>query len=311
MDRRVRSPQATGQNTPFVRRQLGASRGAIRLTARKPWSSVRVASAHGEPVAQTQTGVGGTRVKRVAGWWAVVTVWTTESAMAAVPGDGMDLWHLMLGSGWTVRGVLLILVGASVACWGIAAAKEVELRRAKDQSERFIKVFWDAKNLAAIQAASADLEQSPVAQVFRAGYKELLRFTRARRGEDDPEFGGIENVTRAMLRARTEELTRLEHGLTFLATTASAAPFVGLFGTVWGIMTAFMGLSSSGSSSSIQAVAPGIAEALIATAVGLAAAIPAVVMHNRFARQVRVLTADMETFASEFLNIAERHLIRK
>src|SRR5207237_181075 len=97
--------------------------------------------------------------------------------------------------------------------------------------------------------------------------------------------------------------------LTFLATTASTAPFIGLFGTVWGIMTAFRGLSTT-TSSSIQAVAPGIAEALIATAVGLAAAIPAVVMHNRFARQVRVLTSEMDTFASEFLNIAERHFLK-
>jgi biopolymer transport protein TolQ len=240
--------------------------------------------------------------------WSLVAV--GSAAAAAGPAQGVDLWHLMLGSGWTVRVVLLILGSCSVATWGIAGAKEIELRRAKEQSERFIKVFWDAKNLAAIQAASSDLEASPVAQVFRAGYKELLRYTRARRGDDEIDFGGIENVQRAMSRARTEELTRLEHGLTFLATTASTAPFVGLFGTVWGIMTAFMGLSAE-TSSSIQAVAPGIAEALIATAVGLAAAIPAVVMHNRFARHVRVLTADMETFASEFLNIAERHLIRK
>jgi biopolymer transport protein TolQ len=246
----------------------------------------------------------------VAGVTLTVVAGVARAATAADAAAGIDLWHLMLGSGWTVRAVLLILVSASVATWGIAGAKEIELRRAKEQSARFIAVFWDAKNLAAIQAASSDLEQSPVAQVFRAGYKELLRFTRARRGEDEMEFGGAENVQRAMMRARTEELTRLEHGLTFLATTASTAPFIGLFGTVWGIMTAFMGLSAE-SSSSIQAVAPGIAEALIATAVGLAAAIPAVVMHNRFARQVRVLTADMETFASEFLNIAERHLIRK
>lgn len=245
-----------------------------------------------------------------AGVTMVVVAGVARGAAAPDAAAHVDLWHLMLGSGWTVRAVLLILVGASIATWGIAGAKEIELRRAKDQSARFIAVFWDAKNLAAIQAASSDLELSPVAQVFRAGYKELLRFTRARRGEDEMEFGGAENVQRAMMRARTEELTRLEHGLTFLATTASTAPFIGLFGTVWGIMTAFMGLSAE-SSSSIQAVAPGIAEALIATAVGLAAAIPAVVMHNRFARQVRVLTADMETFASEFLNIAERHLIRK
>src|SRR5438034_934218 len=113
----------------------------------------------------------------------------------------------------------------------------------------------------------------------------------------------------AVVRARTQEVTSLERGLTFLATTASTAPFIGLFGTVWGIMTAFRGLSVT-TSSSIQAVAPGIAEALVATAVGLAAAIPAVVMYNRFARQVRVLTAEMDTFASEFLNIAERHFLK-
>jgi biopolymer transport protein TolQ len=224
----------------------------------------------------------------------------------------IELWHLLLGSGWIVRLVLLTLVGCSIGSWGIAVAKEREMRLANDQTARFTDVFWDAKNLAAIQAASSDLRDSPVAQVFRAGHQELLRYTRARRGgEEESVFGGgVENVQRAMQRARTEEVTRLERGLTFLATTSSTAPFIGLFGTVWGIMTAFIGLSSA-TSSSIQAVAPGIAEALIATAVGLAAAIPAVVMHNRFARQVRVLSADMDTFASEFLNIAERHLLHK
>ena len=150
--------------------------------------------------------------------------------------------------------------------------------------------------------------------MFRVGYQELQRFTKVKRnnpgGDDDPtELGGTDNVQRALSRARTQEVTRLERGLTFLATTASTAPFIGLFGTVWGIMTAFRGLSTT-TSSSIQAVAPGIAEALIATAVGLAAAIPAVVMYNRFARQVRVLTSEMDTFASEFLNIAERHFLK-
>ena len=159
-----------------------------------------------------------------------------------------------------------------------------------------------------------DLKESPVAQVFRSGYQELQRLTKSKRGnpggeEDTVELGGIENVQRAMHRARTQEVTRLERGLTFLATTASTAPFIGLFGTVWGIMTAFRGLSTT-TSSSIQAVAPGIAEALIATAVGLAAAIPAVVMYNRFSRQLRVLSAEMDTFASEFLNIAERHFLK-
>src|SRR5439155_23254494 len=126
--------------------------------------------------------------------------------------------------------------------------------------------------------------------------------------EEAIEFGGVETVQRAMVRARTQEVTRLERGLMFLATTASTAPFIGLFGTVWGIMTAFRGLSTT-TSSSIQAVAPGIAEALIATSVGLAAAIPAVAMYNRFARHVRALTSEMDTFASEFLNTAEAHFL--
>ncbi len=237
------------------------------------------------------------------------------AAQVAAPGvaSRVDLYTLVLGSGWVVRVVLLILVGFSVGCWGIAFTKGLEMRRARRESEKFTDIFWDAKNLATIHAASVDLKESPVAHVFRGGYQELQRLTKAKRGtpgeEDSVELGGIENVTRAMTRVRTQEVTRLERGLTFLATTASTAPFIGLFGTVWGIMTAFLGLSAT-ATSSIQAVAPGIAEALIATAVGLAAAIPAVVMHNRFARLVRVLTAEMDTFASEFLNIAERHFLK-
>src|SRR5438552_7215255 len=234
-------------------------------------------------------------------------------AAAALPPHQDTVLDMIVSSGPVVRAVLVILLVFSIGCWGIALAKSVEMRRARRQSERFIDIFWDAKNLATIQTASVDLKESPVAQVFRGGYRELQRLTRGKRSnpggeEEGSEFGGIENVQRAMIRARTQEVTRLERGLTFLATTASTAPFIGLFGTVWGIMTAFRGLSTT-TSSSIQAVAPGIAEALVATAVGLAAAIPAVVMYNRFARQVRVLSAEMDTFASEFLNIAERHFL--
>src|SRR6266478_5136552 len=221
-------------------------------------------------------------------------------AGAPLPAHQDTVLDMVVGAGPVVRAVLAILVAFSVGCWGIALAKSVEMRRARRQSERFTEIFWDAKNLGAIQTASVDLKESPVAQVFRGGYQELQRLTKAKRGnpggdEDAAEFGGIENVQRAMVRARTQEVTRLERGLTSLATTASTAAFSGLSVTT---------------SSSIQAVAPGIAEALVATAVGLAAAIPAVVMYNRFARQVRVLTAEMDTFASEFLNIAERHFLK-
>jgi biopolymer transport protein TolQ len=251
------------------------------------------------------------------GWFGLVSV---IGEVAAQQGGAAPLavhqdsiLDMVVGSGPVVRLVLLLLVGFSIGCWGIALAKSVEMRRARRQSAKFIDIFWDAKNLATIHSASVDLKESPVAQVFRGGYQELQRLMKAKRGnpggEDEVEFGGIENVQRAIMRARTQEVTRLERGLTFLATTASTAPFVGLFGTVWGIMTAFRGLSTT-TSSSIQAVAPGIAEALIATAVGLAAAIPAVVMYNRFARQVRVLSAEMDGFSSEFLNIAERHFLK-
>lgn len=221
---------------------------------------------------------------------------------------------MVTGSGAVVQLVLLLLIAFSVASWAIIFTKRRQMRRAERESDRFIDIFWDAKNLTAINTASLDLKASPVAQVFRAGYQELVRITRAKRetapGDDmSTDLGGVANVERAMKRAASQEITKLEKSLTFLATTASAAPFVGLFGTVWGIMNAFRGLSVT-QSSSIQAVAPGISEALIATAIGLAAAIPAVMAYNHFADRVRVLGAEMENFASEFLNIAERHFLK-
>ncbi|MBI3388611.1 MAG: protein TolQ [Deltaproteobacteria bacterium] len=221
---------------------------------------------------------------------------------------------MITGAGAVVHFVLYILISFSVISWGILFYKLRQVRTARRQSERFIEMFWDTKNLTNIHTASQEMKQSPVAQVFRAGYQELVRLTRAKReaprGEGlTTELGGIDNVERAMKRATNQELTQLERALTFLATTASSTPFIGLFGTVWGIMNAFRGLSTT-QSSSIQAVAPGISEALIATAVGLFAAIPALIGYNYFARQIRVLHADMENFASEFLNIAERHFLK-
>jgi biopolymer transport protein TolQ len=235
----------------------------------------------------------------------------TESAV-----PHQSLISMVTGSGFVVQLVLYVLILFSVLSWGIILFKARQIRIARRQSARFIDIFWDTKNLTTIHTASQELKLSPVAQVFRAGYQELVRLTRAKRqanpGEgamDTTELGGVANVERAMKRATTQEVTRLERSLTFLATTASAAPFIGLFGTVWGIMNAFRGLSVT-HSSSIQAVAPGIAEALVATATGLVAAIPAVMGFNHFARQIRVLLAEMENFSAEFLNIAERHFLK-
>jgi biopolymer transport protein TolQ len=220
--------------------------------------------------------------------------------------------HLFQGTGLVVMGVLWILVACSAGSWGVTFYKLGQIRRARRQSERFVEIFWESKSLTQIHTSSLEFKQSPVAQVFRAGYQELLRLTRSKRqgeGEAETELGGAANVERALRRATNQEVTKLERALTFLATTASTAPFIGLFGTVWGIMNAFRGLSTA-QTSSIQAVAPGISEALVATAVGLAAAIPAVVAYNHFSRDVRVLHSDMENFAAEFLNIAERHFLK-
>ncbi len=220
---------------------------------------------------------------------------------------------LVTGSGPVVQSVLYVLILFSVVSWGIILYKFRRVRTAKRQSASFIEIFWESRNLASIHEASRELADSPVAQVFIAGYEELLRVSRRNATESDnltTDLSGVDNVARAMKRATTVELTKLEQALTFLATTSGTTPFIGLFGTVWGIMNAFLGLSVS-RSSTIQAVAPGIAEALIATAAGLLAAIPALIAYNHFLQEIRVLTADMENFTQEFLNIAERHFTKK
>jgi len=210
--------------------------------------------------------------------------------------------------------VLYLLFAASVISWAIIFSKFYQLYWARRGLRRFARVFWDTKNLSSIYAVSLEMSTNPMAQVFCAGYQELMRLTRS----DEPPHstnrlaangaGGIENVELAMRRVIREQVRWLERSLSFLATTASTAPFIGLFGTVWGIMNAFQGLSTV-QSSSLQAVAPGIAEALVATAVGLAAAIPAVMAYNHFRRQVRLLAADLEHFGVEFLNIARRYFL--
>jgi len=224
-----------------------------------------------------------------------------------------SILDLVRGAGLVVQAILYLLVLFSVVSWGIIAQKFFQLRRAKGESEKFIEIFWERRNLSAIHDASRELTASPVGQVFRSGYEELVRVSRSKKeqtGENlTTELGGIENVSRAMKRATSVEITKLEKHMSFLATTASSAPFVGLFGTVWGIMDAFRGLSVT-HSSSIQAVAPGIAEALIATAMGLGAAIPALMAYNHFVQQIKVLAVEMDNFCQEFLNIAERHFFK-
>lgn len=228
------------------------------------------------------------------------------SAADVPPIESHTVFSLILGAGAVVKLVLLMLLIMSVVTWGIVISKAIKFRKARDESKEFSDLFWNSRNLAKINDASKQLTHSPVATVFSAGHKELTQILKS----ENRESGGedLDNIDRALKRAKAEQINRLESGTTFLATTASAAPFIGLFGTVWGIMNAFIGLSQV-KSSSIQAVAPGISEALIATAIGLAAAIPAAIAYNYFNQQVKILARNMDMFAAEFLNIAGRHFL--
>lgn len=222
-------------------------------------------------------------------------------------------WSLISHSGPVVQFVLLVLVAFSVVSWAIIISKNLTLRKARGQSRKFLNAFWNNRRLDDLYEKSEAWIDSPVCKVFRAGYRELSRSHDAI-SKTEPETKAtpaietsvVQNVGRAMARTRNLETTRLERLLTFLATTGSAAPFIGLFGTVWGIMNAFQGIGRAGAAS-LAVVAPGISEALIATAVGLAAAIPAVVAYNAFNRQVETLTTEMENLHAEFLNMVERY----
>ncbi len=221
-----------------------------------------------------------------------------------------NIWSMVFGSGPVVQSVLLILLGLSIWSWAIVIAKYLQFKRAKRESVEFSTIFWETRNFARIDDSSKRLAGSPLAQVFMCGYKELTHVIQ----EGDSKTSvrdatDLNTVERALKRAELEEAKRLERGVTFLATVASAAPFIGLFGTVWGIMTAFHGLSSA-KSTTLQAVAPGISEALVATAVGLAAAIPAAIAYNYFAVALRQFRESMEGFTFEFLNIARRYILK-
>jgi len=221
------------------------------------------------------------------------------------------------GTGLVVKLVLIILIYFSVVSWAIIFYKLLQVYRANKESERFLEFFWKTKRFDAISTQLDRFPNSPLSLMFNEGYTELKKLmeTGDQQQVDDPsvistDVGGIDNISRALRRATTSEITRLEKYTTFLATTGSTAPFIGLFGTVWGIMTAFKGIGETGSAS-LAVVAPGIAEALIATAIGLVAAIPAVMGYNHFQNKIRVVVAQMDNFSSEFLNIVQRSFARK
>ncbi len=214
---------------------------------------------------------------------------------------------MAIGSGPIVLSVLLCLLGLSVCSWAITIAKAMQFWKARKESSEFSTIFWETRNLARVDDTSQRLSASPLASVFQSGYRELSHVLQeGKKRLSDPE--SLQTVERALRRAEFVEVGKLERGITFLATVASAAPFIGLFGTVWGIMNAFHGLSMV-KSTTLQAVAPGISEALVATAIGLAAAIPAAIAYNYFAVAVRRFRESMDKFADEFITVARQYAL--
>lgn len=218
---------------------------------------------------------------------------------------------LIWNAGPVVKLVLLVLAYFSIVSWTIIFYKLLVIHRATRESNAFLEFFWSKKRFDLIGKGLGDFPNSPLAVLFRESYQELVKLQR-REGETElaglsADLGGVDRVVRTLRRATTLETHRLEKFLTFLATTGSTAPFIGLFGTVWGIMDSFRDIGQSGSAS-LAVVAPGISEALVATAIGLVAAIPAVVAYNHFVNKVNILTGEMDNFSQEFLNIVERTL---
>ena len=222
---------------------------------------------------------------------------------------------LVASSGLGAKVVLVTLVVFSLISWAIIIHKGMVLRRAHSQSDTFLDVFRKSNKFSDVNAVCAQLKASPLVGMFQAGYLEVNQQVRgaregpgAREGaaEKKPTVRSMEVLARSLARAATVEVTRLERRVSFLATTASVSPFVGLFGTVWGIMNAFADIGRMGSAN-LAVVAPGISEALITTAAGLAAAIPAAVFYNFYSSRIRVLSAMLDDFALEFLNIVERN----
>ncbi|HEY3350912.1 MAG TPA: MotA/TolQ/ExbB proton channel family protein [Thermoanaerobaculia bacterium] len=225
--------------------------------------------------------------------------------------NGSNLVQLFLTAGPTAKAVLVVLAFFSLVSWAIIIGKIWSFSRAGASSRAFLAHFRKSRKFADVLGICDTCEPSPLVGIFRAGYAELDQQVKDGREVAPADTGrlfvkSLASIERALERAAGVETTRLTRGLSFLATTASATPFIGLFGTVMGILISFSQIASKGSTS-IVVVAPGIAEALINTAAGLVAAVPALIAYNNFNARVRAARGEMRDFALEFMNLAERH----
>ena len=230
----------------------------------------------------------------------------TLSGIAILQVGGADVMRLLLETGPLARIVLLILLLFSIASWGVILSKGLMIRQIRGESEVFWRIFRKAHGLSEISTACETLRVTPLVPVFNAGYEMIGPVSRADGSGVPTKVPSAATIERALQRAASAQLTELEARMTFLATTAAVTPFIGLFGTVLGVIGAFAGLAAA-NVSTVQSVAPGIAEALIATAAGLFAAIPAVVAYNHFVAAIRSLAAQIDDLQAEFMALAERN----
>ncbi len=228
----------------------------------------------------------------------------------------LSVFNMMAEAGLVVKLVILILLFFSVGSWWIVIAKYFLYNRTRRASEQFLAEFWESKTLNNAYDSAKSYSLSPEAAVFVSGFNELRKISTARNErEQKPEtlqmkMAIMDNLKRAVRKAQLVELERLQRSLGFLATTGSASPFIGLFGTVWGILVAFQDIGARGGAS-LAVVAPGISEALVVTAAGLAVAIPAVVFYNFYANQLGDFEAEIENFSFDFLNLIERDMLTR
>ena len=230
----------------------------------------------------------------------------------------LTITDMVLNAGPVGQLVMLTLLIFSVVSWTIVIMKSRLLKKVRLDSEDFLECFWQSANLNEAHEAAEEFEYSPQAAVFIAGFSELQKINKIRSRKDsdqqpetlDMQLATMDNLKRAIRKAESQELSVLGSSLPFLATTGSATPFIGLFGTVWGIMASFHDIGQRGSAS-LAVVAPGISEALIATAAGLAVAIPAVVFYNYLANKIDDVDGEISNFSTDFLNLVERDLISR
>jgi biopolymer transport protein TolQ len=233
----------------------------------------------------------------------------------------IDIIQIVGNAGLMVQLVLLLLVFFSVTSWTIILIKWRYLHKGLRESNQFTEYFWKSRDLASVFAKAKQLTGCPVARIFRVGYIELKKISQSSKSAATNgtvgagpsmtgRISGMDNVKRALRRAINSETNRMTQMVPFLATTGNTTPFIGLFGTVWGIMNSFHGIGQRGSAS-LAVVAPGISEALIATAAGLAVAIPAVIAFNFFMQKIRFMESELISFSADFLNIIERDILGK